>query len=180
MKKHLTNVVAALVVVLFLMTSCFGGATYSIDNPTDQEIQVSIDGKDAITVGPNELKRVDGTLSNGEHTMKVGDGQEVKFNLDKDHVMLNPTLSTYVVALQEYGVGMQSSKNDTIISIDGQTYEGPFPLVSNDPFIYSGDLNFHVDKPFKDEITTSKSGTVTMKKLFRKDEFLKFYKDEYE
>ncbi|MBB4036148.1 hypothetical protein GGR21_002049 [Dysgonomonas hofstadii] len=180
MKKHITNIATALIVVLFFMSSCSGGATYSIDNPTDQAISVSIDGKDAISIGAKEYKKMDGTLSKGEHTMKVGDGQEVKFNLDQDHVMLNPTLSTYVRVLQEYGVGMQSTANDTIINIDGQTYEGPFPLVSNEPVLYTGDLNFQVDAPFKDEITTSKTGTVTMKKLFRKDEFLKFYKDEYE
>lgn len=165
--------------IILFMTSCFGGATYSIDNPTDQAIEVSIDGKDAVSIGPKELKKMDGTLSMGEHTMKVGSGTEVKFNLDKDHVMLNPTLSTYVVALQEYGTGMQSSANDTIVSIDGQNYEGPFPLVSNAPFIYSGDLNFHVDAPFKDEIQTSKVGTVTMRKLFRKSDFIDYFNKEY-
>jgi len=179
MKKHIMSL-CLLSAIVFLMTSCFGGVTYSIDNPTDQAINVSIDGKDAVSIGPKEFKRMDGTLSEGEHTMKVNDGQEIKFNLDKDHVMLNPTLSTYVKVLQEYGVGMQSTANDTIINIDGQTYEGPFPLVTNDPFIYTGDLNFQVDAPFKDEITTSKTGTVTMKKLFRKNEFIKYYKDEYQ
>ncbi len=179
MKKHITGILATLAVV-FLMASCSSGATYSIDNPTENEIQVSIDGKDPISVGAKELKKMDGSLSLGEHTMKVGDGQEVKFNLDKDHVMLNPTLSTYVKVLQEYGVGIQSTANDTIINIDGKEFNGPFPLVSSEAFIYTGDLNYQVDKPFSDEITTSKSGTVVMKKLFRKDEFKKFYKDEYE
>jgi hypothetical protein len=161
------------------MASCSGGATYSIDNPTDQAIEVFIDGKGPISIGPKELKKMDGTLSLGEHTMKVGDGEEIKFTLDKDFVMLNPTLSTYVAALQEYGTGIQSTANDTVVAIDGKDYAGPFPLVSNAPFIYSGDLNFHVDAPFKDEIHTHQSGTVTMRKLFRKNDFIDYYKKEY-
>lgn len=181
MKHRHFNLLLFFAIAAFAMTSCFGGVTYSIDNPTDQPIEVSIDGGEAITIGAQELKRMDGTLSEGEHTMKLKDGEEIKFTLDKDHVMLNPTLSTYVTALEEYSIGggMQSSKNDTIIVIDGTEYEGPFPSVSNDPFIYSGNLNYHVDAPFKEEITTSKTGTVTMRKLFRKEEFIKYYKDEY-
>ena len=181
MKHRHFNLLLFFAIAAFTLTSCFGGVTYSIDNPTDQAIEVSIDGRDAITIAPMELKRMDGTLKEGEHTMTLKDGEEIKFILDKDQVMLNPTLSTYVTALEEYSVGggMQSSKNDTILVIDGKEYEGPFPAVSNYPFIYSGNLNYHVDKPFKAEITTSKSGTVTMRKLFRKDEFIKYYKEEY-
>lgn len=177
--KHAQTTLLLCLSIIFFMASCSGGATYSIDNPTDQPIEVSIDGKDPISIGPKELKRIDGTLSLGEHTMKVGSGAEIKFNLDKDHVMLNPTLSTYVIALQEYGLGIQSSANDTIVNIDGQNYEGPFPMVAEAPFIYSGNLNFHVDAPFKDEIQTSKTGTVTMRKLFRKNDFIDYYNKEY-
>lgn len=161
---------------LILMTSCFGGTTYSIDNPTDQPIEVSIDGKDPITVAAKELKRVDGTLSEGEHTMKVGDGQEIKFNLDRNHVVLNPTLSKYIVAEVVYG--NMEFPTDTVITVDGVEYSGAFPLVSNAPFIYTGDLNFHIDQPVKDEIETSK-GAVVYKKMLRECDFKDFYKKEY-
>ena len=162
----------------FVLASC-SGVTYSIDNPTDKEITVTIDNGTPIKLMPNEFKRIESTLSLGEHKMKVDDGSEIIFNLDKDHVILNPTLSTYVVALQEYGTGFASSDNDTIIVIDGIEYEGPFPLVTSDPFIYSGNLNFSIDKPFSDEIKTSKTGTVTMRKIFRKSEFIEYYNKEY-
>lgn len=178
MTNKLTLQLLAILFICFCMTSC-GGATYWIDNPTDQAIEVSIDGKDAIKLEAKEYKRMDGTLSLGEHTMKVGDGVEIKFNLDKDHVTLNPTLSTYVVALQEYGTGFASDANDTIIVIDGKEYAGPFPLLTNDPFIPTGNMNFLVDAPFKDEIQRSSGGTVTLRKLFRKDDFITFYNKEY-
>jgi len=179
MKFKQTCVLFTCTLISLLMSSCFGGATYSIDNPTDQAIEVSIDGKDPIKLEAKEFKRMDNTLSLGEHTMKIGDGEEIKFNLDVDHAVLNPTKSTYVIAIQEYGTGFASSSNDTIITIDGVKYEGPFPLVSDAPFIYTGNINFNIDKPFKDEITSSKTGTVTLKKLFRKSEFIEYYNKEY-
>lgn len=164
---------------ILLITSCSSGATYWIDNPTDEPIEVSIDSNTPITVNAKEFKKMNNSLSLGEHTMRIGNGKEIKFNLDKDHVVLNPTLSTYVVAFQEYGVGIQSSQNDTIIEIDGMKYEGPFPTVSSAPFIYSGDINYLIDSQFKDEIETHQTGTVAMKKLFRKTEFIDFYNKEY-
>lgn len=165
--------------IAFFFTSCFGGTTYWIDNPTDQAIEVSIDGETPVTINAKEFKKMDNALGSGEHSMKVTNGQEVKFNLDKDHVILNPTLSTYVVVLQEYGVGMQSTKNDSIFEIDGNKYEGPFKP-SNAPFIYSGDINYLIDKPFPEQISTQKSGTVTLKKIFRKADFIEFYDKEYQ
>lgn len=179
MKKKNVNALLASIFFVVLFVSCSGGATYWIDNPTDQAIAVSIDSKEPVSIEAGEFKKMDGTLSEGEHTMKVGDGQEIKFTLDKNHIVLNPTLSTYVMVLQEYGVGLASSNNDTIVVIDNVEYEGPFPLVSNEPFIFTGDVNFLVDSPFKDEITTSKSGTVTMKKIFRKNDFIDYFKKEY-
>ena len=164
---------------IFILASCSGGATYWIDNPTNNEITVTIDGKDPIKLAPNEFKKMENTIKQGKHTMKVDDGNEIAFDLDKNHIILNPTLSTYVIVLQEYGTGMASSDNDTVIIIDGVEYEGPFPSVMSDPFIYSGDLNFLIDKPFKDEIQSSKTGTVIMKKVFRKNEFINFYNEEY-
>lgn len=165
--------------ITFLLTSCSNEATFWIDNPTDQAIEVSIDGKSPVTVNAKEFKRMNNSLNLGEHSMKIANGEEIKFNLDKDHVILNPTLSTYVVALQEYGIGIQSSQNDTVFEIDGTKYEGPFPMVSNAPVIYSGDINFLIDSPFKDEIETHKTGTVLLKKIFRKAEFIEFYNKEY-
>lgn len=159
-----------------LMTSCFGGATYSIDNPTNQPIEVSIDGKDPITVAAKELKRMDETLDEGEHTMKVNGGEEIKFNLDKNHVMLNPTLSTYIIA--EIVYGNTDFPTDTVIVVDDVEYRGAFPLVSNAPFIYTGDINFHVDKPVVDEVETTK-GSVVYNKILRESEFKDFYKKEY-
>ncbi|MCD7973513.1 MAG: hypothetical protein LUG18_12810 [Candidatus Azobacteroides sp.] len=179
MQKVKFNLIATFIFLSFLFTSCFGGATYWIDNPTNETIEVSIDGKDPVTVGPGEFKKMSGTLNMGEHTMKITGGEDIKFNLDKDHVTLNPTLSTYIIGLQEYGRGRASGENDTIIEIDGVKFQGPFPLVTNDPFIYTGNVNFLVDAPFKDEITTSKTGTVTMRKLFRKHDFIEFYKKNY-
>ena len=179
MKKNLINLAFICSVALFVLASCSGGATYWIDNPTNKEISVSIDGKGAIQLAPNEFKKMNKSIALGKHTMKVDDGNEISFDLDKNHIVLNPTLSTYIIVLQEYGTGFASTNNYTTITLDGIEYEGPFPIVTSDPFIYSGDLNHLVDSPFKDDITTTKTGTVTLRKIFRKNDFIEFYKEEY-
>ena len=177
-KKQLFTLALICSLVAFIMSSCSGGAMYYIDNPTNKEITVTIDGK-STKLTPNEFKKMDGSLKLGKHTMKVDDGNEIAFDIDKNHVILNPTLSTYIIVLQEYGTGIASDDDYTTITLDGEEYEGPFPIVTSDPFIYSGDLNLLIDKTFKEEIYTSKSGTVTMRKIFRKSDFIKFYEEEY-
>ena len=177
-KKQLLELALICSLVAFIMSSCSGGATYWIDNPTNKEITVTIDSK-STKLTPNEFKKMDGSLKLGKHTMKVDDGNEITFDLDKNHVILNPTLSTYIIVLQEYGVGIESDDNYTTITLDGEEYEGPFPIVTSDPFIYSGDLNLLIDKTFKEEIYTSESGTVILRKVFRKTDFIKYYEKEY-
>ena len=172
------SVFVAVAVVALALTSCDSGLTF-IDNPTDQAIEVSIDGGKPVTVAAKEFKRMDRSLKQGKHTMRIADGEAIEFNLDQNHVMLNPTLSTYVAVIQEYGTGFQSSAYDAVIVIDDEEYYGPFPEVSSAPFIYTGDVNFLVDAPIKDEIETSKVGNVALKKLFRKDEFIEYYEKEY-
>ena len=179
MKKKLLFKLALVSLFVFVLASCTEGVTY-IDNPTNKEITVTIDGKNPVKVKPNEFKKLDSPLKKGEHSMKVDDGNEIKFSMDDVKVILNPTLSTYIAVLQEYGVAIMSDKHDTTIILDDDEYYGPFPLVTSEPVIYTQDLNLLVDQPFKDEIYTSKTGTVTLKKIFRKNDFIKYCEEEYE
>jgi hypothetical protein len=166
------------VVVAALMLSCSGGAEYYIDNPTSEAITVSVDGKDAVTVNPGEYKKIEGTLADGEHTMKVGEN-ELKFSTDGKSVMLNPTGAVYVKVKQEYGVGMASEDGYTTIEIDGNKYEGPFEIQSDPAVVVSG-VSYGVDEDFPNQVMMARGQTKAVKtKLFRKDDFFKFYKSEY-
>ena len=176
--RQIKFITALIAITALVLTSCDDGVTY-IDNPTSQAIELTIDGKKPITVAAKEFKRMDKSLSQGKHSMQIENGEAIEFNLDKNHVMLNPTLSIYVTVVQEYGTGFQSSANDTTIVIDDVEYYGPFIAVSNAPFVYTGNINLMVDKPIPDQIETSKTGNVALKKLFRKDEFIEYYEEEY-
>lgn len=176
--RKLSILFLSLTISLF-MISC-GGTECRLDNPTDKEIKVTIDGKETITLAPGEYTPIYKiSLSEGEHTMKVDDKDEISFTVSGSVGMLNPTLSTYVFAKQEYSVtGMSNTLQDEEIELDEKVYKGPFEK-TNEAFIPTGDMNFGIDQPFKNEITTSKSGVVIMKKLFRKKDFTDYYKKEY-
>lgn len=163
------------------MVSCSGGSDYYIDNPTSEPINVSVDGQAAVTVAANEFKKMDGGLKEGEHTMKVGEGAEVKFNTADGTYVLNPTGATYVKVKQEYGIGIASGADYVDIDIDGTKYNGPFPNVYTEPVIDIAGISYDVTTPFSDQVTVVRGQTKVVKtKIFRKDDFIKFYKEEFE
>ena len=176
--KKIKFISAICLSVAFALTSCSSGVEYSIDNPTDQAIKVIIDENEPITVEPNSYKKIEGTLEKGKHTMQLENGEKTEINLDKDKVMLNPTLSNYVKVIQEYGVGLQSSANDTTVMIDSKKYAGPIKEVSKAPVIYLGDINFDIETDYPSVVETSSRGTVSMIKIFRFVDFDKFYESE--
>lgn len=178
MKKHL---LALAVLTVVLMSSCSFSQKVEMDNPTPETITVTIDGKKEYTLSPMEMIEIEG-LKKGSHTMQVAGGSELKFEL-KGRSLLNPTLSTYVLMEEEYAIGGNITLDEeeyVTLDINGEEYWGRnLEVVENAPCITIDDVNFGVLSPFKDEINTSKSGTVIMKKIFRLDDFLKYYKEEY-
>ncbi|MFV0537961.1 MAG: hypothetical protein ACK5M3_11380 [Dysgonomonas sp.] len=66
--------------IIFSQASCSSKVTFWIDNPTDQAIEVSIDGKNPVTVKAKEFKKMNNSLSLGEHSMKITNGKDIKFN----------------------------------------------------------------------------------------------------
>jgi len=166
------------VVACLLMTACGSGMKVEMDNPTNQKITVKIDGSKEYSLNPMELIEVTG-LKKGEHTMTVNGGSEIKFNLENSS-MINPTLSLYVIAEQEYGTGFADDSKWVDVVIDGKECWGPFKVIENAPVIETASLNHGVLAPFGEEIETYKSGTVVLTKIFRKDDFLKFYEEDYE
>lgn len=176
MKKILLALAAA---AAMLMTSCGGGMKIEMDNPTNETITVNIDGKKDYTLAPMELIEVKG-LKKGEHTMTVNGGAEIKFALETSS-LINPTLSTYVTDITEYSEtpGDMDTDDWVTVEIDGEEYWGPIEVFKNQPVIKTSDINFGVLTPFKEEIETSKSGSTFLKKLFRKEDFFKYYEEAY-
>ncbi|MCL1943854.1 MAG: hypothetical protein FWF54_09950 [Candidatus Azobacteroides sp.] len=176
--KNLSVFLVSLISV-FLMLSCSGGTECKIDNPTNAEIKVIIDGNSPIVLAPAEYNPdTKISLKEGEHTMKVNDGDEIKFKVSGNTGLLNPTLSTYVFAKEEYSTtGLSNELTDTDIELDGTTYTGPFEKIS-EAFIPTDDVNLGIDQSFKSEISTHKTGVVIIKKIFRQKDFIDYFKPQ--
>ena len=177
MKKLL---LAMAVVVAALMSSC-GGAKVEMDNPTDYEITVKIDGKKEYVVAPKELIAVTG-LKKGDHTMSVDGGPDIPFTFDGEYgAMLNPTLSLYVTDVTEYSEisGNMDSSNWVTVEIDGDEYFGPIRVYENQPIISFKGIHYGVLQDFPEEVDIRKSGSVFHTKLFRKGDFFKYYDEAY-
>ncbi|WP_177760950.1 hypothetical protein [Flavobacterium sp. I3-2] len=175
MKTKIKFISAFCFILGMALTSCSSGVEYSIDNPTDQAIKITIDENEAITIEPKTLKTIEGKLEKGKHSMQVEGGEKIDFNLEDDKVMLNPTLSSYIRLKQEYGMGFQSTLKDTTIIINNEKYTAPIINVSKDPVIKLSDINFSVNEPYPDEVETYSNGTVVKIKLFREGDFVKYY-----
>lgn len=165
------------ILIAFLMSSCGSGVTVEMDNPTGETITVTIDGEQEYTLAPLELIEVKG-LKKGMHTMRAGDGDEVEFSLEVSS-LLNPTLSLYVIVEQEYGDGYVDDSKWWGSLIDGEEYWGPFYVFEAHPVIPTEKVDLGVLSPFEEEIKTNKSGTVVLRKIFRKVDFLDYYQEEY-
>lgn len=174
MKQFITFLSLSLIL---LMASCSSGSVY-IDNPTDKEISVSIDGKEAIKVAPGEYKKVEG-VENGEHTLKLSDGEEVKFMVEGNG-FINPTQESYVLVSELYSVrDVNYDLPFSEIEIGEDIYEGPYEMI-NDPFIRSTTYNYDLNTPFPEEITLAKNkNSKICKKIFRQKDFVKYFDDEY-
>lgn len=176
--KKIKFIPAICLSIAFAFTSCDSGVKYSIDNPTDQAIKVIIDDKEAVTIEPNSFKSFEEELEKGKHTMQLENGEKTEINLEENSVLLNPTLTNYVKIIQEYGVGIQSSANDTTVMIGDKKYVGPIKFVSNAPVISLTDVNYDVETDYPSVVETTSRGTVTKTKIFRFADFDKFYEAE--
>jgi hypothetical protein len=176
MKKRLLGLG---MIACLLMTACGSGMKVEMDNPTDQSITVSIDGKE-YTLAPMELLPIKG-LKKGEHTLQMAGGQETKFTLETPS-LLNPTLSLYVTDKEEYsgdGTGMMDDSDWVTVLIDSTEYWGPIEVFENQLVIPLNKINYGVTTDFPEEVETSREAVIHTK-IFRKNDFLKYYEEAYQ
>ncbi len=163
---------------IILFASC-SGSEYYIDNPTDKEVSVSIDGQAPVKVGAHEFKLAEGKMKAGEHTLQVDGGEVVKFTSEDVYGFVNITNDPYIECSMLYGNGKDTT---TIrkININGVMYEGPFSERTGH-YISISDINFFPHEDFKNEVKIAGNKSfVIYKKLVRKNEFKKFYEKEFE
>lgn len=198
MKKYFKTALATLIVsaTLFSCSQASKG-TYWIDNPTNQEIKVSIDETEYIIPANSGL---DVEIEYGKHTLKYNDQSInvfVKSSADKK-VIINPTQSNYINFAQLYVVDGTDEETfnkfyEGFIKVNGDSLDfkvGEDTLrmfapmkVYNNLFIENtvNSWDYALDEAFPSNATiftdTGEHYQTSKKKIFREKDFWNFFQD---
>ena len=160
-----------------------------LDNPTEQTITCSVDGKD-YELQANTFQEIE--MTEGSHTLKTKDGQEVKFDYTKNQTgsVLNPTNTEYIIVAENYSdIPFESNhmyqRLFVDFELDGVLYYGPFEKIGG--YYIATDVKkgtpFHykLNEPFDENITLYNKDNskinITRKKIYRPKEFKAEYQD---
>lgn len=198
MKNYLLHLgIIVLVTVNAVSCSQKAAGTYWIDNPTGEQIVVSVDDTE-YTIPPTS--GLDVEIEYGKHTLKYGDQSItvfVKSSVDKK-VIINPTQSNFINYSQLYVVDGTDDETfesfyehfikingDSIdIKIEGDTVRVFAPIkVYNGLFIEhtQNSWEYGLDEDLADNATifsdTGEHFQTSRKKIFREKDFWDFFND---
>ncbi|WP_312951785.1 hypothetical protein [Superficieibacter sp.] len=170
------------------LTACFGDSKeFIIDNPTAKPLAISIDNE-KITIPAQETQNI--KLDAGLHTLSLENGENIKFNVfdawPRSGVsgLINPTRTRYIQVVQKYvAAGVQPANENSdvhTIRINGEVVTGPFQDLGSELFIdkFSYDWELGPTEALPESMSsTSKDNYKT--KLFRVDDFLQYYANEF-
>lgn len=166
-----------LTAAVLLLAACSSNKCY-IDNPTDTEMSVSIDGKEAIKIAPLEHKELEGGKP-GEHTLTVNGGEELKVTIEEGVGFINPAQATYVICKEVYGSVVSDLPSNTI-TIGEYDFSGPFEL-SQKLYINTDSIDLSVTQEFPESVKAAKGQpSKALTKIFREADFIAYFKAEYE
>jgi len=178
MKKPLTPSSLLASGLLALLIAC--GSTevaFTLDNPTDQPLQVSLDGK-SYQIAPRTGKNL--RLRPGRHTLAspVTGPQAFLVYTKSGGGLINPTLSPYVTFNMVYATNDQTAKHfspmEQEITLDGVTFSGPFRC-SRELFI-DKDWAFGVHERIPDKIRVGQDRQGNIQgKVFTREDFVTEY-----
>lgn len=159
----------ALTATMLFLTSCGNKVVCNIDNPTDKEMKVSIDGKE-IVLSPKEFRKLD-DISVGEHKMVV-DGAEEQTFVVENACMINPAGQEYVIWMEEYTMGTPPQHLEMVpVTVGGTKYEGPFEVRTGNPISYN-DINYNTITVLPQQAEMPGSASYVIKrKIYRSDDF---------
>ncbi len=153
-------------------------ASYVIDNPTEQVMQVFLDGKE-YSIAPDQTVRID--LTQGKHQVSKDNAVNADtFNVRNVRGTVNVTRSTYVIFSLPYGSGQNTDSifRSQQTKIDGKVYYGKIKLDSS---LFIQDYYYGLKENFPGLTLKSDYGTNKLRsKIFRKDDFKQFYFQKFE
>ena len=154
---------------------------YLVDNPTDNTYYFILNNGRENTITAGQNFKVD--LKKGRNRVKVLDDKrnllyDSAFEVKKDRGLLNIANEDYYINEQFYGYGLNK---DSLIAarkatvIDNKNYLNEPKLMNR---LYSEDFYYNVDEDY-DKVIKNVQKIESRTKIFRKDDFLIYYKEYY-
>nr|WP_320132662.1 hypothetical protein [uncultured Holophaga sp.] len=165
----------ALPLVLLGLGACGSrGVPFTLDNPTDQALSLTLDGR-PILLAPHCGK--DLALKPGRHTLEApatGSLAFMVFSKTKGG-LINPTLSPYVTFNVIYATNRQTAKGfrpmESGIVLDGVPFQGPFHL--HQELLIDKDWVFGVHEKLPDQIRVGADRTGNIQgKIYTREDFV--------
>lgn len=154
---------------------------YLVDNPTPNTYYFKVNNGDEKILSGGQFLKVD--LNKGKNSIKVFDkGKKLLydsvFQVNKNRGLVNITNSDYYIHTQYYGYDVNKDsllmKLDQV-SIDGKLYYGGAKKMDR---LYNEDFYYNVDEEY-DKVIKNIQKLESRTKIFRKEDFLIYYKDYY-
>ncbi len=154
---------------------------YLVDNPTPKTFYFKINNGEEKIITSGQYVKVD--LNRGEkNSIKVFDDKkkllfDSAFNVTQYRGLLNITHSDYYVHRQFYGYvqNKDSLLMSSTFEIDGQKYPG---FVTHHKKLYVEDFYYNLDEDY-DPLIKNIDKLESRTKIYRKQDFLDFYKENY-
>lgn len=182
MKKIL---LALMLTILFVACGGSGKSTFTLDNPSDEKITVTIDGKEH-NLDAKTHEKVELTV--GEHTVE-NDKYKVIFTVYSDSKggIISPTGYPYIKERRVYSV-KETTQSGTAMDedfiIDDYIFTGPFSVTYD--FIIDrsygqgargkGDWDYDLFEPFPETISMDRDVNI-YSKMYNKNEFLEMVQE---
>lgn len=154
---------------------------YLVDNPTPETFYFKINNGEEKIISAGQYLKVD--LDKGKNAIKVFNEDkkilmDSTFEVKKLRGLINITLSDYYVHRQYYGYDL--NKDSLLVAvgqtkIDGEMYYGAPKHIKK---LYTEDFYYNIDEDY-DKIIKNIDKVESRTKIFRKQDFLNYYKEYY-
>lgn len=154
---------------------------YLVDNPTAETFYFKINNGEEKVITAGQYVPID--LSKGKNTIRVLDANKKElydsvFEVNKIRGLINITHSDYYIHSQYYGYNL--NKDSLLMAlgqteIDGDQYYGAPKKINN---LYTEDFYYNIDENY-DRLIKNIDKVESRTKIFRKQDFLNYYKEYY-
>ncbi len=154
---------------------------YVVDNPSSNVYYFNINNSADKIISGGQTVKVE--LNKGKNEIKVFDGNkrllyDSSFTVNKLRGILNIAHQDYYINTQYYGYNL--NKDSLLLELGKTNIDGKMYLGAPKHFnkLYSDDFYYNVDEDY-DPLIKNIQKTETRTKIFRKQDFLNYYKEYY-